>query len=303
MLPVDEISPLSPDQLQAWLVRIGLDAAPATPDRPALDALIAAQLAHIPFENLNPLTGRPVRIDLSDVSEKLVTEGRGGYCFELNTLFCAALKALGYAVVPLAARVRWRLPPDHPPTGLSHMLLRVEVAHESYLADVGFGGTTPDRALPLSLPMDPAQPFRLVPTPAAQSASTAFHAYDLEFRSDGGTGTGSGADDWRVMYRFDLTPQPKIDYVARNWYVSTHPDSQFTQTLMVARMVDGVRLTLRNGQFAARAADGSVQKQTLEAADAVIDLLVHRFGIPLDAPLRGALASTLPRVLAADNGE
>lgn len=299
MLPVDEISPLSPDRLQAWLARIGLDAAPATADLPTLDALIAAQLAHIPFENLNSLTGRPVRIELSDVFEKLVTEGRGGYCFELNTLFCAGLKALGYTVVPLAARVRWRLPADHPPTGLSHMLLRVEVAHESYLADVGFGGTTPDRALPLSLPIDPAEPFRLVPTPAAQSASTAFHAYDLEFRSD----YAAGADDWRVMYRFDLTPQPKIDYVARNWYVSTHPDSQFTQTLMVARLVDGVRLTLRNGQFAARAADGSVQKQTLETADAVIDLLVHRFGIPVDAPLRGALASTLPRVLAARDGE
>ncbi len=144
--------------MQAWLARIGLDAAPATADLPTLDALIAAQLAHIPFENLNSLTGRPVRIELSDVFEKLVTEGRGGYCFELNTLFCAGLKALGYTVVPLAARVRWRLPADHPPTGLSHMLLRVEVAHESYLADVGFGGTTPDRALPLSLPIDPAEP-------------------------------------------------------------------------------------------------------------------------------------------------
>ncbi|WP_454757874.1 arylamine N-acetyltransferase family protein [Cupriavidus campinensis] len=296
MLPVDEISPLSPDQLPAWLARIGLDAAPASPDLPALDALIAAQLAHLPFENLNPLTGRPVRIDVPDVFEKLVTQGRGGYCFELNTLFCAGLKALGYTVVPLAARVRWRLPADHPPTGLSHMLLRVEVAHESYLADVGFGGTTLDRALPLSLPVDPDVPFRLTPTPAAQLASTAFHAYDLEFRSDDGT----GADDWRVMYRFDLTPQPKIDYVARNWYVSTHPDSQFTQTLMVARVVDGVRLALRNGQFAARAADGSVQKQELDDAEAVIDLLIHRFGIPLDAPLRGALAATLPRVLAAD---
>lgn len=295
MFPVDEITPLDPAALRAWLARIGIDAAPGRPTLAALDTLIAAQLAHVPFENLDALTGHPPGIDLPAVFEKVVNRGRGGYCFELNTLFCAGLKALGYTVVPLAARVRWNVP-GATPTGLSHMLLRVEVEHEGHIADVGFGGPTPARALPLSLPPDPAAPYRLAPTPDA-GAGTAFHAYDLELRSGADGDESAAGDDWRVLYRFDLTPQPKIDFVARNWYVATHPDSQFTHTLLAARIVDGVRLTLRNGQFAERSADGTVRKQDLTSADAVLDVLAHRFGIPLDDALRRALASTLPPLL------
>ncbi|WP_454766575.1 arylamine N-acetyltransferase family protein [Cupriavidus campinensis] len=290
MPATDEIAPLSPDQCQAWLARIGIDTAPDAPTLAALDMLIGAHLAHIPFENLDPLTGCPVRTDLPAVFGKLVRQGRGGYCFELNTLFCAGLKALGYTVVPLAARVRWNVAPDTP-TGLSHMLLRVEVGHEGYIADVGFGGPTPDRALPLSLPANAAAPYRLQPV---QAGGGTFHTYDLAVR-----GADAGTGDWHVMYRFDLTPQPQIDFVARNWYVSTHPDSLFTHTLMAARTDAGVRLTLGNGQFAERAADGSVRKQRLESADAVIHILEKRFGIRLDDALRSALAGTLPALLAA----
>ena len=314
MLAADEIPALTLDQRNAWLQRIGIDAAPP-PTLASLNTLIAAHLTHIPFENLDALVGRRVAIDLPSVFEKLVHQGRGGYCFELNTLFCAGLKALGFTAVPLAARVRWNVP-DATPTGLSHMLLRVEVAHESQIADVGFGGPTPDRALPLSLPVEETALYRLLPTPPGLVTGTGFHAYDLavrdpEFAGDDGNGTPGAdvpnatnatnpTDAWRVMYRFDLTPQPQIDFVARNWYVSTHPDSLFTQALMVARAdASGARLSLGNGNLTERAPDGSVRKTVLASADAVIDVLAERFGIRLDDALRQALALRLPAVMAA----
>ena len=296
MLAADEIPALDANQLAAWLQRIGIDQAPEAPTLPLLDALIAGQLAHIPFENLDALLGRSVSIDLPAVFDKLVRQGRGGYCFELNTLLCAGLKALGYTVTPLAARVRWNVP-EATPTGLSHMLLRVEVAHESYIADVGFGGPTPDRALSLSLPPDEGTPYRLLPTPVAAASGTGFHCLDLAVRD-------ASADDagWRVIYRFDLTPQPGIDFVARNWYVSTHSDSHFTHTLMVARTDGDTRLALGNGNLSERAADGSVRKTVLTSADAVIDTLAERFHIQLDADLRAALAARLPGVLVGVRG-
>jgi len=294
MLAADEIPALSAEQLSAWLRRIGIDKAPETPTLPLLNALITGHLGHIPFENLDALLGRRVAIDVPAVFEKLVHQGRGGYCFELNTLFCAGLKALGYAVTPLAARVRWNVP-ETTPTGLSHMLLRVEVAHESYIADVGFGGPTPDRALSLSLPLSPPPdeetPYRLLPVPPA-AAGTSFHCHDLAVRD--ATVDESG---WRVMYRFDLTPQPQIDFVARNWYVSTHPDSHFTRSLMVARTDGNTRLSLGNGSLTERAPDGSVRKCELASADTVIDTLSARFRIRLDADLRAALAERLPAVI------
>ena len=300
MRAIDEIPALSADQRDAWLRRIGIHAVPP-PTLATLDVLIAAHLAHLPFENLTPLVGWRVDIEPPAVFDKLVRQGRGGYCFELNTLFCAGLKSLGYTAVPLAARVRWNVP-DERPTGLSHMLLRVEVAHESYVADVGFGGPTPDRALPLSLPIPPAggvaSPYRLRPPPA-DAAGTGFHCYDLAVR-DPDAGDADDADTWRVLYRFDLTPQPRIDYVARNWFVSTHPDSHFTRTLIAARTeADGTRLALGNATLTERPPGGTVRRTVLASADEAIDVLAGRFGIHLDDALRAALAARLPAVLAA----
>lgn len=294
MLDADQIPALTADQREAWLRRIGFDQ-PTPPTLETLDALIASHLRHLPFENLNSLTGRRVAIDLPSVLEKLVYQGRGGYCFELNTLFCAGLKSLGFCVTPLAARVRWNMPASAR-TGLTHMLLRVEVAHESHIADVGFGGPTPAFALPLSSPIAPQKLHRLQPVPPAE-AGAAFHLYDMTV---GGGGETADADAWRVMYRFDLTPQPQIDCVARNWYVSTHPESHFTTTLMAARIEpDGTRLALANADFTERTSDGQVRKQVLPSAAAVIELLTGRFGIRLDDDLRAALTARLPEILPA----
>ncbi|CAG9175527.1 arylamine N-acetyltransferase family protein [Cupriavidus pinatubonensis] len=278
---------LDAPRLDAYLARLGLDA-PPSPTLESLDALIAAQLARIPFENIDPLLGRPVQIDIDAVFDKLVTRGRGGYCFELNTLLAAALTALGYTVTPLAARVRWGVANDVQ-TMASHMLLRVEVAHRSYLADVGFGAPSPFRSLPLSAPAASAFPYRLVPAPDDTTAST-FHGQDLEVRGDQG---------WLKVYRFDLTPQPWIDFIARNWYICTHPDSPFTQRLMVARTDGDVRLTLANGELAERAADGTVHRQPLSTAGDVIDVLAARFHVALDADSRAGLERVLPALLGA----
>ncbi|WER48282.1 arylamine N-acetyltransferase [Cupriavidus sp. WKF15] len=278
---------LDSSRLDAYLARLGIDA-PPSPTLEALDALIAAQLARIPFENIDPLLGRPVRIDVDAVFDKLVTHRRGGYCFELNTLLAAALTALGYTVTPLAARVRWGVA-DSVQTPASHMLLRVEVAHRSYLADVGFGGPTPFRALPMSAPAASSFPYRLTVAPDSAMPG-AFHCQDLEVR---------GAQGWLKVYRFDLSPQPWIDFISRNWYISTHPDSIFTQRLMLARSDGDVRLTLANGELAERRADGTLRRQTLTSADDVIDAVVNRFQVELDADLRDGLGRVLPTLLHA----
>lgn len=284
-MPASDLAILAPDALAAWLARIGAEA-PAEPTLAALDSLIAAQLAHIPFENLDPLVGRPVRIDLPSILDKVVTHRRGGYCNELNTLFAAGLRALGYHVVPLAARVRWTVP-DDVPTGLTHMLLRVEIAHESYIADVGFGGATMPHALPLSRPADADAVYRLGPGPLA--ASGAYHVLALEMRI---------GDEWRALYHFELTPQLAIDFVARNWYTATHPDSKFVRQLTAARMDYGTRYTLANGDFSIRPPDGAVRTERLTTPDQVIAVLAGPFGITLDDALRGALAARLAALLA-----
>src|SRR5436853_574524 len=68
-------------------------------------ALQALHPGAIAFENLDPLLGRRVHLDLLSVQQKLIGNLRGGYCFEHNGLFAAALEALGFKCSTLAARV------------------------------------------------------------------------------------------------------------------------------------------------------------------------------------------------------
>ena len=60
----------------------------------------------VPFENIDIVLGRVISLNLGDLQDKLVKARRGGYCFEQNALFAAALESLGFKVTRLAARVR-----------------------------------------------------------------------------------------------------------------------------------------------------------------------------------------------------
>ncbi|MGH8627952.1 MAG: arylamine N-acetyltransferase family protein, partial [Gammaproteobacteria bacterium] len=123
--------------IDAYLQRIGHSGNRA----PTLATLAAIQVRHaeaIAFENLNPLMGWPVPLDLESLQKKMVRGGRGGYCYEHNLLFKRALEALGFHVTGLLARVLWSAPKGAI-TARSHMLLRVDLEGQSYIADVGFG--------------------------------------------------------------------------------------------------------------------------------------------------------------------
>ena len=95
-----------PFPVAAYLARIGLPALPpATAD--GLSELVLAQVRAIAFENLDVLAGLPVRLDRAVVYEKILGDGRGGYCFELNALMSGALEAAGFEVRPVMARVTY----------------------------------------------------------------------------------------------------------------------------------------------------------------------------------------------------
>src|SRR6476661_1145513 len=90
--------------LDGWLSRIGLQR-PLTPTLETLRAVVAAHATTVPFENIDVLLGRVPRLDLASLQRKIVASGRGGYCFELNTLLRAGLMELGFNVTGLIARV------------------------------------------------------------------------------------------------------------------------------------------------------------------------------------------------------
>ena len=85
--------------LDAYLRRIAYEG-PREPSLGALRAIVAAHSTAIPFENIDVLLKRGVRLDIATLHDKLVQRRRGGYCFEQSTLLGAALRVLGFHSSP-----------------------------------------------------------------------------------------------------------------------------------------------------------------------------------------------------------
>ena len=228
------------------------------PSRATLDALHLAHATHIPFENLDILLGRPIRLDLDSLQAKLVFGRRGGYCFEQNRLFCAALEALGFAVTPLAARVRFGTSSVLPRT---HMMLRVDVGGARLLADVGFG----IYGLLLPLPLDQTAESRQFAWTYRVVEETGQHVLQLR----------SGID-WTDLYAFTLESQHAVDYELANYYTSTHPSSRFVQALIAQRLAIDVRCMLRDREYSEHRGE-IVTHRTLSDDDEVLEVLADAF--------------------------
>jgi N-hydroxyarylamine O-acetyltransferase len=253
---------LRDDDLTAYLNRIGY-AGPREPTLSALRGIVAAHATSIPFESIDVLLGRGVSLDAASLMDKLVYAGRGGYCFEHNSLLQHALLALGFAVEGFAGRVVWP-PVAKVPLPRTHMLLRVALPEGDFLADVGFGSLT--LTAPLRFETGPEQatphePHRL----AAADSET-----ELQARLDGG---------WTPVYRFLPQPQLPIDYEMANWFTATHPKSLFKNHLLMARPEPDRRYGLFDREFTVRYRDGRVEKRTLANAADLAEVLTSCFRI------------------------
>jgi N-hydroxyarylamine O-acetyltransferase len=263
-------------ELHAYLSRIGYEG-PREPSLAVLCAIVAAHSAAIAFENVDVLLKRGVRIDVGTVQRKLVQRRRGGYCFEQNALLEAGLKAVGFSLITLAARVVRGLP-EPAATARAHKLLQVDLSEGPHIADVGYGNLTPTAPLALRPGEEQATPnesFRLMP-----------HGSELLLQARLG-------DAWDSLYRFGLEPAPPADYEMANWFASTFPGSPFYANLLVARPSPGCRTTLYNRRFTIRDRDGSVARRVLDGIDDYRKVLVGHFGLSLDADELAAIAAVM----------
>jgi N-hydroxyarylamine O-acetyltransferase len=264
--------------LDAYFQRIGYEG-DRTPTLETLQAIHQCHTVAIAFENLNSFLRRPVYIDL----EKLIHSQRGGYCFEQNMLLRAVLIALGFKVTNLSARVLWNRP-EGILTTRTHMLLLVEIDETNFIADVGFGGFTYPTPLKLTLDIEQhtsLETFRLIKT-------------DNTFVVQANIG-----EAWKPLYHFNLEEQHQPDYEVSNWYVSTHPDSIFTNNLILARIGIGQRYALRNTQFTIHHQDGRLEQHSLSSVTALRTAMTDVFHLRL--PEHWDLDSALEKLLERAN--
>jgi N-hydroxyarylamine O-acetyltransferase len=249
--------------LDAYFSRIGYGGSAS----PSLASLRAVHLGHarsIPFENVDVVLGRPIRLDLEGLQAKLVSGARGGYCFEHNTLLGAALEAMGFALTRLAARVRFG---NRRVGARTHMLLRVEAEGTPWLADVGFGGLGILEPIPF-VPDEPVEQF-------GWTYRVVRDGQELVLQS-------LGPDGWVGQYGSTLEPQLEVDFEVANHYTSTHPGSPFTRTLTAQRPDPDepeARIVLRGRKLSVHRPGGSAAEH-VEDRD-LLDLLADRFGLRL----------------------
>jgi N-hydroxyarylamine O-acetyltransferase len=122
-------------KLDDYLSRIAYSG-PVTPDRTCLAAIHRHHLLAIPYEDLDVQLGRPLDLDPQRIFEKMVAQGRGGWCYEMNGLLGWALEEIGFTVTRMVGGIMRAIQGDE--TMGNHLVLRVDL-NEPMLADTGLG--------------------------------------------------------------------------------------------------------------------------------------------------------------------
>ena len=216
--------------LNAYLARVGIAETPSEPSPETLAQLQLAQAQHIPFENMDPLTGKVPNLEPGALWRKLIEQRRGGYCFEVNALFGMALSALGFEAMPIMARVRNGAPRGGP---RSHRAFIVSFAGESYLADCGFGGGAP--FTPVQLDRTEPQEIMGETYRIRRDAETQEEVLERQVQ-----------EGWYGLYGFERSPAFEPDFEAANFVTARWDKAPFPDNLMMARVTEEGRNTLFN---------------------------------------------------------
>jgi N-hydroxyarylamine O-acetyltransferase len=258
----------------AYLERVGYRGF-VEPDIHTLRALHRAHLQAVPFENLDIHLGRPIVLDEALLFDKIVTRRRGGFCYELNGLFSALLRHLGFKVWRLSARVVDGSGGYGPE--FDHMTLLVEL-NERWLADVGFGDSFRD-------------PLRLDERGEQVQGSGRYRVVEGD---DGLVLLQAGSEGWQPQYTFTLRPYELDDFAETCRYHQTSPDSSFTRRRVCTRATPVGRITLSDRKLIVTR-NGSRQERLLESECEVYTALRDHFGIDLEettwAPASGGWSS------------
>ncbi len=243
--------------ISAYLDRIHFDGLP----RPTEQALFDLQRAHlraISYENLDIHLGRALTLDVSHIFDKIVTQHRGGWCYEMNGLFAWALSELGFPVTLLSSAVNRAQLGDKAQS--NHLILLVQL-EQPYLVDVGFGNGF---LSPLPLKAGHYRQGFLTYGLSQNDAHWFFtnHQY-------GGSG-----------YDFTLQPQAIHDFADKCRELQTDPDFGFVRVVVCHRFTPSGMITLRGAVLRTVTATG-VREQTIQDEATYKRVIRERFDLRL----------------------
>ena len=251
--------------VEALLARIGVNRADVTPDLDGLFLVHRAYLGSIPYEDLAVQLGETGVLDPSSLVPRLLNDGRGGYCFELNTVLGWLLTELGFVLEHHQAVVGGEGPTNH-------MVLVVDLDGSPWIADAGLG-----EGFVEPIPLEPGAvdvgPFR----------------WTVELETCGTWWIGAHDLVTFPGFRMDEDPSPVSAFEPHHRRLATDPQSSFVKTLVVQKPgVDSIT-TLRARTLSVV---GPERKEKRVVADEgeFFDVLASEFGITRRDPRLWSLA-------------
>lgn len=251
---------LTADQLDAYLAKIGIDR-PVALDIHGLSKLQRAHLTGFTWEALDAFMGWSSPIAPADIFTKMVEGRRGGWCFEMNGLFGAALRALGFRVTRLCGCV------DRPKLGDvavgNHLTLRVDL-DRPYLAEVGAADAL-------------IEPVPLAVGPISQRG----FAFAIEATDDGWLRFHNHPQGIARTIDFKPDHGDEAAMAAMHGWLMHDPGSPFTNALAVFRHTGGGYVSLQNDCLR-KVTAASVHEKRVTSADHLADIFETVFD--LDVP-------------------
>ena len=233
---------------EAFLSRIGLAGMPVAHTVSFLGTVQTACVLTVPYENLDILRGKPISLEAEDIYRKIVTEHRGGYCFELNALLHAMLAEMGF---PVRSRFARYLRGESSIPFRRHRIVTVTVdTGDEYMVDIGVGQVAP--RLPLRLREGEIQEQNGETYRFTRDAELGWVLWDLH------------KGQWRRYISFTEETQVEADFIPASFWCEKHPASPFNKDNMIAIKTPNGRRTVDGNVYKEFVGDECVHEETMD---------------------------------------
>ncbi|HLQ74360.1 MAG TPA: arylamine N-acetyltransferase [Bacillota bacterium] len=216
---------------------------------------IQHQFAHVfTFENLDLLMKNEEKVTKQFLEQKLLTDVRGGLCFELNGALNIVLRRLGidvyFGVATVWGEDGWII-------DKTHTINIFDYEGNTYIIDSGSG--TNLTLHPLAIDGDSVT--TLAGTFRVRTESTERGSYIAERLTE---------DGWTLRYAFTLDEVPFDDLQRIKQLVLTHPESPFNKDVLVAKMTDVGTLSINNERLNEKRENGKQIRHTFSTDEEML---------------------------------
>ncbi|MCV9388627.1 arylamine N-acetyltransferase family protein [Reichenbachiella ulvae] len=184
-------------------------------------------MMHVPFENLDIHLGNEIILDAKRVLQKVIIKKRGGFCYELNGIFCLLLKAIGFDAQLISARVYSE---GNYGREMDHAAILVHLDHKSYLCDVGFGDSF----------LSP----KVMHVGEVQMDYNLYYRIDKNAEGDYILSRSEDSITFTELYLFTKKERQWIEFIDMCHFHQHNPSSHFTQKKVITIAKPDGRLTL-----------------------------------------------------------